>query len=75
MDEWFLTEYYWHWSNHSDGYMVWKINGKIVGEHHGATTRQDNPIDFILFTQLYGDVTPKYQWIDDIEIWDSPPPK
>ena len=73
MDEWFLTEYYWHWSNGSDGYMVWKINGQIVGEHHGATTRNDNPIDFILFTQLYGDVTPKYQWIDDIEIWDSLP--
>jgi len=75
MDDWFTTEYYWHWSNGSDGYMVWKINGKIVGEHHGATTRNDNPIDFILFTQLYGNVTPKYQWIDDIEIWDSPPPK
>ena len=73
MDEWFLTEYYWHWSNGSDGYMVWKINGQIVGEHHGATTRNNNPIDFILFTQLYGDVTPKYQWIDDIEIWDSLP--
>ena len=75
MDDWFLTEYYWHWSNDSDGYMVWKINGKIVGEHHGPTTRNDNPIDFILFTQLYGNVTPKYQWIDDIEIWDGFPPK
>jgi len=75
MDDWFTTEYYWHWSNGSDGYMVWKINGKIVGEHHGATTQNDNPIDFILFTQLYGNVTPKYQWIDDIEIWDDLPPK
>jgi len=75
MNDWFTTEYYWHWSNGDDGYVVWKINGKIVGEHHGPTTRGDNPIDFILFTQLYGDVTPKHQWIDDIEIWDSPPPK
>jgi len=72
-NEWFLTEYYWHWSNGNNGYMVWKINGKIVGEHHGATTRHNNPIDFILFTQLYGDSTPKCQWIDDIEIWDSMP--
>jgi len=72
-DAWFTTEYYWHWSNNSDGYMVWKINGKTVGEHHGATTRNDNPIDFILLTQLYGDVSPKYQWIDDIEIWDGLP--
>ena len=74
-DEWFTTEYYWHWSNDDDGYVVWKINGEIVGEHHGPTTRNDNPIDFILLTQLYGDVTPKYQWIDDIEIWDGLPIK
>ncbi len=74
-DDWFRTEYYWHWSNKDDGYMVWKINGKIVGEHHGPTTRNNNPIDFILLTQLYGDVTPKYQWIDDIVILDGLPPK
>lgn len=72
-DEWFLTEYYWHWSNDSDGHVVWKINGKIVGEHHGPTTRNNNAIDFILLTQLYGNVTPKHQWIDDIEIWDGVP--
>ena len=75
MDDWFTTEYYWHWSNYNDGYVVWKINGKIVGEHHGPTTRHDNPIDFILFIQLYGNVTPKHQWIDDIEIWDGIPSK
>ena len=72
-DEWFETEYYWHWSNNEDGYTVWKINGKIVGEHHGPTTRNNQPIDFILLMQLYGDVSPKYQWIDDMEIWDSMP--
>jgi len=74
-DEWFLTEYYWHWSNGSDGYVVWKINGKIVGEHHGPTTRNNNAIDFILLTQLYGNVTPKHQWIDDLEIRDGLPNK
>jgi len=72
-DAWFTTEYYWHWSNDQDGYTVWKINGQIVGEHHGPTTRADNPIDFLLLTQLYGNVTPKHQWIDDIEIWDGMP--
>lgn len=72
-DEWFVTEYYWHWSNDEDGYTVWKINGKIVGEHHGPTTQNNQPIDFLLLTQLYGDVSPKHQWIDDIEIWDSMP--
>ena len=74
-DEWFLTEYYWHWSNENDGYVVWKINGKIVGEHHGPTTRNNNAIDFILLTQLYGNVTPKHQWIDDLEIRDGLPNK
>jgi len=72
-DEWFETEYYWHWSNTEDGRVIWKINGKVVADHQGPTTRNNKPIDFILFTQLYGDVTPKYQWIDDIEIWDGLP--
>ncbi len=74
-NEWFLTEYYWHWSNGEDGRVWWKINGKVVADHKGPTTRNDNPIDFILFTQLYGDMTPKHQWIDDIEIWDGIPDK
>jgi len=72
-DEWFETEYYWHWSNDDDGQVIWKINGKVVANHSGPTTRNNNPIDFILFTQLYGNVTPKHQWIDDIEIWDGMP--
>ncbi len=72
-DDWFETEYYWHWSNGDDGRAIWKINGKVVADHSGPTTRNDNPIDFILFTQLYGNITPKYQWIDDIEIWDGVP--
>jgi len=75
LDEWFTTEYYWHWSEGDDGMATWKINGKIVGQHHGATTRGSNPIDFIMLTQIYGNDNPKYQWIDDIEIWDSVPDK
>jgi len=75
MDAWFETEYYWHWSNENDGHVVWKINGKVVADIQAPTTRNHNPIDFILFTQLYGNVTPKHQWIDDIEIWDAPPSK
>jgi len=73
INEWFLTEYYWHWSNGEDGKSVWKINGQVVAEHQGATTRNDNPIDFIILTQIYGDANPKYQWVDDIEIWDGLP--
>jgi len=62
-----------HRSVGSDGISLWKINGEIVGEHHGATTRLSQPIDFIMITQIYGDANPKYQWVDDIEIWDSIP--
>ncbi len=72
-NEWFLTEFYWHWSNGNDGRALWKINGEIVGDHHGPTTRNSKPIDFIMLTQIYGDANPKYQWIDDIEIWNTLP--
>jgi hypothetical protein len=70
MDTWFTTEYYWHWSNGGDGLVTWKINGEIVAQHHGPTTRNNNPIDFILFLQLYGDMSPKSQYIDAIEVYD-----
>jgi hypothetical protein len=72
-DEWFLTEFYWHWSRGKDGRALWRINGEVVGDHYGPTTRHNRPIDFIMLTQIYGDANPKYQWIDDIEIWDGLP--
>ncbi len=72
-NEWFMVEYYWDWSNKKDGKSVWKVNGELVGEHKGATTRFNRPIDFIMLTQIYGDANPKYQWIDDIEIWNRNP--
>lgn len=70
-NEWFLTEFYWHWSEGNDGRALWKINGYIVGDHYGPTTRNTQPIDFIMLGQIYGDANPKHQWIDDIEIWDG----
>jgi len=73
LNEWFLTEFYWHWSEGNDGRALWKINGQIIGDHYGPTTRNSKPIDFILLTQIYGNTNPKHQWIDDIEIWDSIP--
>jgi hypothetical protein len=72
-NEWFLTEYFWHWSEGDDGRALWKINGEIVGDHYGATTRNSKTIDFIILTQIYGDANPKHQWVDDIEIWDTIP--
>jgi hypothetical protein len=75
MDEWFLTEFYWHWSEGEDGRALWKINGQVIGDHYGPSTLNSKPIDFIMLTQIYGDANPKYQWIDDIEIWDGFPEK
>jgi len=73
INEWFLTEFYWHWSEGDDGRALWKINGQTIGDHYGPTTRNSKPIDFIILTQIYGNANPKYQWIDDIEIWDGIP--
>ncbi len=74
-NEWFLTEYFWHWSAGKDGRALWRINGQVVGDHRGPTTLNNQPIDFIILTQIYGDANPKYQWIDDIEIWSGLPDK
>ncbi|HHO55049.1 MAG TPA: hypothetical protein ENK21_01565 [Trueperaceae bacterium] len=74
-NEWFLTEFYWHWSENDDGRALWKINGEVVGDHYGPTTRNSKAIDFIMLAQIYGDANPKHQWVDDIEIWDSLPPE
>ncbi len=73
INKWFMTEFYWHWSEGDGGRALWKINGQIIGDHYGPTTRNSNPIDFIILTQIYGDANPKYQWIDDIEIWNGIP--
>ena len=73
LNEWFMTEFYWHWSNGPDGRSLWKINGQVIADNHGPTTLNSKPIDFILLAQIYGNSNPKYQWIDDIEIWDNLP--
>jgi hypothetical protein len=70
---WFLTEFYWHWSTGADGRALWRINGRVVGDHYGPTTRNNKPVDFIMLTQIYGNGNPKRQWIDDIEIRDGLP--
>lgn len=73
INKWFSTEFYWHWSVGNDGRALWKINGHTIGDHYGPTTIKGKPIDFIMLTQIYGNSNPKYQWIDDIEIWDTIP--
>ncbi|MFD0797144.1 hypothetical protein ACFQZJ_06710 [Maribacter chungangensis] len=73
LNEWFKVEYYIKWSNGTDGYASMKVNGKLIGEHKGATTVNADPMDFIMLTQVYGNSHPMHQWVDDIEIWDGLP--
>ncbi len=72
-ERWFLNEFFWHWSPGDDGIALWKVDGITVAEHHGPTTRNEQPVDFIMLGQIYGDANPKHQWIDDIEIRDTLP--
>ncbi len=71
--EWFKVEFYLKWSEGPDGYASMKVNGKLIGEHFGATTHNEDPMDFIMLTQVYGNSHPMYQWVDDIEIWSGIP--
>jgi len=71
--KWFLTEFFWHFSEGEDGLCWWKVNHRLVASHRGPTTRNSKGINFIMLFQLYGDVYPKSQWIDDLEIWSAPP--
>ena len=71
--KWFLNEFYWHWSEAANGRALWKVNGQVIGDHHGPTTRNHQPIDFIMLAQIYGNANPKHQWVDDVEIWSGWP--
>ncbi len=71
--EWFKVEFYIKWDVGEDGYASMKINDQLIGEHFGPTTYNNDPMDFIMLTQVYGNSFPMYQWIDDIEIWNGRP--
>lgn len=73
LGEWFKVEYHIKWSNGQDGYASMKVNGQLIGEHHGVTTNNNDNLDFIMLTQVYGSNYPMYQWVDDVEIWDGVP--
>jgi hypothetical protein len=73
MNEWFLTEFYWHFGEGEDARALWKINGHVVGYMRDQTTKNNQPIDFIMLTQIYGNTNPKHQWVDDIEVWSGIP--
>ena len=76
-DQWFLVEYYLHRSTGSDGRFFWAVNGQTLVDHYGPTygANQEN-VNFLALLNLYGNGTnmsPAYQWVDDVEVWDLPP--
>lgn len=73
-NEWFKVSYYIRWSTESNGYASMSINDEIIAEHNGPTTSNDDDMNFIILTQVYGNTYPMHQWIDDIEIWNGIPP-
>jgi len=73
MGEWFKVEYHVKWSNGPDGYASMIVNDQLIGEHFGRTTANNDDLDFIMLTQVYGSNYPMYQWVDDVEIWDGVP--
>lgn len=73
LNEWFKVSYHIKWSNGADGYACMRVNGHLIGEHHGPTTANSDPLDFIMLTQVYGNSHPMHQWVDDITIWNGLP--
>jgi hypothetical protein len=72
--KWFKFEFFWRRSAQGDGRAWQAINGQVVFDHLGPLLGGNDPIDRIMLTQVYaGGTLPKYQWVDDIEIWDGFP--
>jgi hypothetical protein len=77
VDEWFLQEFYLERSAGGDGRFFWAVNGNVLVDRHGPAlgAYQEN-VHFLALSALYGDgknMSPAYQWLDDLEIWDRPP--
>jgi hypothetical protein len=74
INQWFLLEIYFKRSMGNDGRFLWAVNGKTVGDHVGPNYGRNNEkINMIAYQDVYQNWFPAYQWIDDFEIWNSPP--
>lgn len=73
--QWFKFELYWHRSAGSDGRVWAAVNGQTIADHYGPNMGALNmPINRIMAPILYSHMRmPMYQWVDDIEVWDSIP--
>src|SRR5260221_379940 len=74
--DWMKFEVFWHRSSAADGRVWMAVNGQVIVDHYGSNKGANNaPINRIFMPNLYGSTAfPIYQWIDDLQIWNSFPP-
>ena len=75
VDQWFKFEVFWHRSSGADGRVWMAVNGQVIADHYGSNKGVNNaPINRIMMPNLYSSTAyPIYQWVDDVQIWDSFP--
>ncbi len=73
--QWFKYEWFWHRSANSDGRAWAAVDGQVIADHYGPNMGAYNcPINRIVpFTVYTGGYFPAYQWVDDLEIWNTFP--
>ena len=74
--EWFSLEV--EWLNHQEnGRLAVRVNGQAIAEHKGQTQRAQGQGKLYVFMVYTGsestDIGPAYQWVDDVELWETPP--
>jgi hypothetical protein len=77
-NQWFLEEIYLKRSSGSDGQFFFAINGKTIvnrmGPNYGGSISSE-PIYQWMIQNEYGNYFPMQEWLDDVELWSSPPCK
>jgi len=73
--EWIKFEVFWHRSGGNDGRVWMAANSQVLVDHYGPNMGIYNaPINRIMMPNLYSSTSyPIYQWVDDLQIWDSFP--
>ncbi len=73
--QWFKFEWFWHRSSGSDGRVWAAINGQVIADRYGSNIGAYNcQINRIVPHTVYtGGHLPAYQWVDDLEIWNTFP--
>jgi hypothetical protein len=75
LGRWFRFETFTHRSKSSDGRFWAKVDGQyIINRYQMNIGVHDDPINRVFLSTVYSNGhAPQYQWIDDIEIWDTVP--